>query len=339
MGTSSDGWLDWTIRRPGPGWKVNGGRNALFGLAAHSAEGFEAGMYGELDKESRRASWHFSNLKDGRLVQHYSLFDQTWTSGAAWPNNNLVGMESEGIAGQALTAEQLANVVRLLQELAAFTHRPNLIRNPERWGDADLLLVEHCEAVRWGADATACPSGRYPWPEIITRVSSGIPRPVEEDDVYHPQHNSAGFWTNLWVDTGFSGGEALHKVEPGNTLSGLARAWDTTVDEIKRMNGLTSDTLIVGQTLKIPGKHSEVQRQAANIWADFGWTRETKYGLIEVRLESGSARIFHGNGTLAKRVEGTEWVQLFLQPGADGWIGIEGVQARFAEAVSLAFWT
>jgi LysM repeat protein len=338
MGITSDGWVDWAIRRPGPAWKTNGGRNGLLGFAAHSAEGFEAGMYGELDKEGRRASWHFSNMKDGRFVQHYSLFEQTWTSGAGFPNNNLAGMESEGVAGQPLTEAQLANVVRFLQDLAAFTHRQTPRRNPESWGDGDLLLVEHCEAARWGADATACPSNRYPWQEIITQLTAGGSKPVEEDDVYHPQHHAAGFWTNLWVDCGFSA-QATHQVEAGNTLSGLARAWATTVEEIKQLNGLTSDALLVGQSLKIPGKHSDVQRQGANAWADFGWPPGTKYGLIEVRLESGSARVFHGNGTLAKRVGANETAQFFLQPGPEGWIFIEGAQARFVEAVGLAFWT
>lgn len=47
-----------------------------------------------------------------------------------------------------------------------------------------------------------------------------------------------------------------HKVVPGDTLSELAVKYKTTVANIKALNGLTSDTIYVGQTLKISGTAS-----------------------------------------------------------------------------------
>lgn len=45
-----------------------------------------------------------------------------------------------------------------------------------------------------------------------------------------------------------------HSVVSGDTLSGLAVKYGTTVAEIKSLNGLTSDTIFIGQNLKIAGK-------------------------------------------------------------------------------------
>ena len=38
----------------------------------------------------------------------------------------------------------------------------------------------------------------------------------------------------------------------GDTLYAIARRYNTTVDEIKKLNNLSSNTLSIGQTLKIP---------------------------------------------------------------------------------------
>jgi membrane-bound lytic murein transglycosylase D len=44
----------------------------------------------------------------------------------------------------------------------------------------------------------------------------------------------------------------LHVVQPGENLSMIARRYDVAVLEIKRLNGLRSDTIQAGQTLRIP---------------------------------------------------------------------------------------
>ncbi len=47
-------------------------------------------------------------------------------------------------------------------------------------------------------------------------------------------------------------GAIQYIVQPGDTLWAISRRYDTTVDAIKRLNGLTSDIIDVGQVLKIP---------------------------------------------------------------------------------------
>ena len=43
-----------------------------------------------------------------------------------------------------------------------------------------------------------------------------------------------------------------HKVVSGDTLYSLAKKYKTTVDELKKLNGLTSDTIKLGAVLKLP---------------------------------------------------------------------------------------
>ncbi len=51
--------------------------------------------------------------------------------------------------------------------------------------------------------------------------------------------------------------EIIYVVQRGDTLYGIAREYNTTVDAIKRLNQLTSDTLSVGQILQIPKEEEE----------------------------------------------------------------------------------
>lgn len=50
-----------------------------------------------------------------------------------------------------------------------------------------------------------------------------------------------------------------HAIKWGDTLGGIAEKYGTTVDELKKYNGLKSDTIIAGRTLKIPIKTEIVE--------------------------------------------------------------------------------
>lgn len=135
-----------------PGLSVN----ACTGVACHSMVGYVGGALAELDKLERRASWHFSVLRDGTVLQHYDSTAIAWHAGSPPWNTRLIGIEHEGgfsPTDEPLTPAQLAASVTLVRWLSA-THG-----FPLRRGDG---LWEHHE-IAPATDPTSCPSGRIPW--------------------------------------------------------------------------------------------------------------------------------------------------------------------------------
>lgn len=53
--------------------------------------------------------------------------------------------------------------------------------------------------------------------------------------------------------------ESYYTVKSGDSLWSIAKKYDTTVTELKRINNLTSNTLQIGQQLKIPGIEETLQ--------------------------------------------------------------------------------
>ena len=49
-----------------------------------------------------------------------------------------------------------------------------------------------------------------------------------------------------------SSNSKYHRIVSGDTLYGLARKYGTSVSAIKRVNGMTSDVIFKGKTIKIP---------------------------------------------------------------------------------------
>jgi LysM repeat protein len=45
-------------------------------------------------------------------------------------------------------------------------------------------------------------------------------------------------------------------VRPGDSLEKIARIYETSSDELKKLNQLSNDLIIVGQELMVPANHS-----------------------------------------------------------------------------------
>jgi hypothetical protein len=174
-----DGWLDWASRRPGPIEKQYTERNASAGFIFHSQVGFIAGAYDRLfsmerDEAGRftpyaAASWTMTLFYDGRVEQHYPIGTSCWTHGSRYPNTHFDGCEVEGgppgNEAEPLRPAQFQSGVRIIADVSrAKVWTP---RRPISPIDGSASCYLHSECVRWGSLATACPSGRIPWPELI----------------------------------------------------------------------------------------------------------------------------------------------------------------------------
>ena len=183
MTLNAAGWFDWAFKAPPhvPGG-TNGGRNGGKGMIPHSAVGdwdtlsdLMEFLEGRITApEGQRASWGGTNMKNGIFYQHFSVWEQTWTSGCGYANNNFFAFENAGGAyfpngdpnfSEPLTHLQTDNIIHIGRDLKAVQFwNP---RRPINSADLDASLYEHNEMTRWGAAATACPSGRIPWNIIV----------------------------------------------------------------------------------------------------------------------------------------------------------------------------
>ena len=160
----SETWLPFATKKPGPPQKAGYGalqKRVVQGFVGHSMEGSLAAALGELMNPNRQASWTLSNPKVGPLLQHYPLEAITWASGSQEANRRFLAMESEGVAGELLNPNQIANVQAVLNAI------------PLVW-ERKVTLWEHKEMVAFGSAPTACPSNRYPWAQILAGLEDDV---------------------------------------------------------------------------------------------------------------------------------------------------------------------
>jgi hypothetical protein len=166
-----------------------------------------------------QASWHYSVLQDGTVVQHYSDTVQCWHTGTA-RNNDLIGIEHEGgynPVDEPLTPAQLAASVSLVHALAAKHGFPLTLR---------VGLWEH----NWTGYQTSCPSGRIPWAAYLATP----PPPVQEDDEMKPFLALEIGSPNTWL-IGFAKPILLGDANEVATMTALLGAADP--------RGLTKSTI------------------------------------------------------------------------------------------------
>ncbi len=183
-----DTWLSWCVRQPGPKWKQSYSNypsrqlGQIMGLVLHSAGGSISSTFNELEKPFRQASWTCSVAKSGASYQHYPLEAITWHCGkrGSWNNPGNVtlwGIEFEGgppsNVSEPLTIEQESTSVSIIVEAYKlsylFKSNPPLTR---------VNLFEH----KW-ISATACPSGRFNWPKLISLAETqlGLSKPAPDE--------------------------------------------------------------------------------------------------------------------------------------------------------------
>ena len=166
------GWSTLATRHNGLTDKKYSTPNAGLGICCHSIEGSIAGALSRFDSTAKNASGSYTpaaaascmwlNPKVGRLIQCYPVTASTWTSGNRKANTELWAVESEGVAGERLNANQVANMLTLRDEFE--THTGLGLGRGSSDGVFSRNLFQHSEVWNWespNTGPTACPSGRY----------------------------------------------------------------------------------------------------------------------------------------------------------------------------------
>ncbi len=193
---------------------MNGVQGVVYHSAVGSIEGVIKVVLAPKEKQGKNPRSVTAVVGyDGRFVQFYPITASAWANGSHLANRLFVGVEHEGgkpgNESEPLTPEQFAVDVRILQDLAAWKNvGPDYWRRPAAPDDGNAGLYEHREMVHFGAAATACPSGRIPWDEILAVLQAPAPRIVGIGI-----HNTDGSELEVWHE------------EEGLTLDGVGFAW------------------------------------------------------------------------------------------------------------------
>lgn len=87
-----------------------------------------------------------------------------------------------------------------------------------------------------------------------------------------------------------------HTVVKGDTLGGIARRYGSSAAAIKQANGMTSDTVVLGKTLSIPGSSGPISRPASSGGKTHTVVRGDTLGRIAARHGTTVAAIKRANG-------------------------------------------
>lgn len=180
---------------------------------------------------SRQASSNYGIGSDGRVGMYVEEKDRSWCSSSSANDHRAVTIEVADDGRNPWHCSDAA--MNTLVELCADICRRNGIPKLIYTGDTRGNLTMH----KWFA-ATDCPGNflesRFQWiaDEVNKKLgASTAPCPsIPEID-----------------------NKTTYAVQKGDTLYGISKKFNMSVDQLKSLNGLVSNTIYVGQVLKVSG--------------------------------------------------------------------------------------
>jgi len=184
---TSEGWLDWADRKPGPVEKKYSTPCTSEFYIPHSMVGRLPGWYTRLFDMTRLSNGRFtpnaaasvtgSILLDGKVIQHFPFKASCWASGNfeantrgnAFENESQYTLDRFGVnrpdESKPFTDKQVESNLHIIRDMSQhfgwIPKRPGIpIVGPET-PIPEVTLLEHNEVVRlFGGGVTACPSDR-----------------------------------------------------------------------------------------------------------------------------------------------------------------------------------
>jgi len=143
--------------------------------------------------------------------------------------------------------------------------------------------------------------------------------PVGYASIVNQKNQQIASLSNVNPNIATSSGTYRYKVRRGDSLGKIAGKYGTSVSKIKRANGLKSNTIRVGQRLKIPGKYSTTTYASSSKNS----THTVKYkvksgdtiGAIAARHRVSSSDIRRANGIKGSLIKTGQTLTI---PGASG---------------------
>lgn len=231
-------------------------------------------MYGWFSNPSAEASSHFHIDNNGRVEQYIDTDYVSWANREG--NGRGVTIETQGSGYEPWTNAQIVAIVDLIVWASKVYNFPIRMMNSSK--SSETGVGWHRLGVDGNYNISKNPDllrGRSPrgggevW-SGFGRICPGDDRILQVPSIVEKAKKQAGISaTPVKPSTAPSAplGLYTYTVKKGDTLWRIAQAHSTTVDRIKKDNGLKSDEIVVGQKLKVVGGGIYVVAKGDTLWS------------------------------------------------------------------------
>lgn len=231
-------------------------------------------MYGWFSNPSAEASSHFHIDNVGRVEQYIDTDHFSWANREG--NSRSITVETQGSGYEQWTNAQIVAIVDLIVWASKVHGIPIRMMNSSKSSESGVgwhrLGIDGNYIISKNPDLL---KGRTPrgggevW-SGFGKICPGDDRILQMPSIVEKAKKQAGISTTpVTPNTAPSAplGLYTYTVKKGDTLWKIAQAHSTTVDRIKKDNGLSSDEILVGQKIKVVGGGIYVVAKGDTLWS------------------------------------------------------------------------